>query len=211
MPALRGLATRWRFLTALWIGGTAAGMSEGAAALWAAPMLTRNYGLRPDQFGAVMGIMILIAGVSGSVIGGLAVDKGHAGKRRGGLLIGAVVATLVIIPTTAYPIMPTVAGFYWMLGAMMCACTVMQVTSMSAVTIMIPNEERGLCMAITGIVGTVINMLFVPLITLLGPLVWGDDHHLRQTLVLVGVVTGVIGSAGYIVAMRVAPRSFKHA
>jgi len=88
---------------------------------------------------------------------------------------------------------------------------VMQVTSMSAVTIMIPNEERGLCMAITGIVGTVINMLFVPLITLLGPLVWGDDHHLRQTLVLVGVVTGVIGSAGYIVAMRVAPRSFKHA
>lgn len=211
LPALRGLATRWRFLTALWVGSTAAGMSEGAAGLWAAPMLTRNYGLRPDQFGAVMGIMILFAGTLGSILGGVVVDKGNASGRRGGLLIGAVVATLVIIPTTAYPIMSTPTGFYWMLGTMMCACTVMQVTALTTVTIIIPNEERGLCMAITGIVGTVMNMLFVPVISLLGPAIWGDDQHLRQTLVLIGMITGSIGCAGYIVAMRIAPRSFQHA
>ncbi len=127
------------------------------------------------------------------------------------MLIGAVVATLVIIPTTAYPIMSTPTGFYWMLGTMMCACTVMQVTALTTVTIIIPNEERGLCMAITGIVGTVMNMLFVPVISLLGPAIWGDDQHLRQTLVLIGMITGSIGCAGYIVAMRIAPRSFQHA
>jgi MFS family permease len=211
MAALRGLVTRWRFLTALWIGATAGGMAEGAAGMWAAPILTRNYGLQPNEFGGWMGGMILIAGLVGSILGGFAVDWGNKSKRRGGLMIGAIVATAIAIPATAYPIMPTVPGFGIMLGIMMTACTAMQVTAVAAVTLVVPNEERGMCLQITSIVGTVIGMGFVPLITLLGPVIFGDDKHLPQTLVIIGVVSGVIGLCGYVAAMLVAPRSWKHA
>jgi MFS family permease len=211
MVALRGIATRWRFLTALWVGATAGGMAEGAAGMWAAPILTRYYGQQPNEFGGWMGGMILIAGLAGSLLGGFAVDWGNKSGRRGGLMIGAIVATAIAIPATAYPIMPTVPGFGIMLGIMMTACTAMQVTAIAAVTLVVPNEERGMCLQITGMVGMIVGMAFVPVITLLGPALFGDQRHLPHALVIVGVVSGFIGLAGYIVAMRVAPKGWQHA
>jgi MFS family permease len=211
VAALRGLAERWRFLAALWVGSTAGGMAEGAAGLWAAPILTRSYGLQPDAFGGWMGGTIFLAGLIGSVIGGVAVDWGNKSGRRGGLMIGSIVATAIAIPATAYPIMPTVPEFGVMLGVMLCACTITQVAAVAAVTLVIPNEERGMCLAIISMIGTVVGMGSVPMITLLGPILFGDDQHLRQTLVVIGVATGAIGLAGYITAMRVAPRTWIHA
>ena len=211
MLALRGIASRWRFLGALWLGATAGGLSEGAAGLWAAPILERYYGLQPNQFGGWMGGMILIAGLVGSLLGGLAVDWGNKRKRRGGLMIGAIIATAIVVPATAYPIMPSVAGFGIVLGIMMCACTVMQVTAISAITLVVPNEERGMCLQITGMIGMVIGMALAPVITQFGPWLYGDDRHLPQALVIIGVVSGLIGLGGYIAAMRVMPESWKHA
>jgi len=211
MLALRGIAKRWKFLTALWVGTLAGGMAEGAAGLWAAPILTRYYGLQPDEFGGWMGGVIFLAGLVGSILGGFAVDWGNKSGRRGGLLIGAIVATVIVIPATAYPVMPTVPGFGIMLGVMMAACTVTQVAAIAAVTLVVPNEERGMCLQITGMIGMIVSMAFVPLITLLGPLVYGDDRHLPQTLVIIGVVTGFIGLAGFVAAMLVAPKDWTHA
>ncbi|MDH7639091.1 MFS transporter [Sphingomonas oryzagri] len=211
MLALRGIAKRWKFLTALWIGATAGGMAEGAAGMWAAPILTRYYGLQPNEFGGWMGGTIFLAGLIGSIIGGFSVDLGNKSGRRGGLMIGSIIAMVIAIPATAYPIMPTVPGFGFMLGLMMACCTVMQVTAMAAVTLVVPNEERGMCLQITGMVGVVVGMAFVPVITLLGPAIFGDERHLPQTLVIIGVVSGVIGVAGNVVAMLFVPRSWKDA
>ena len=211
MRALRGIGKRWKFLTALWISATAGVMAEGAAGMWAAPILTRYYGLQPNEFGGWMGGTIFLAGLIGSVLGGFAVDLGNKSGRRGGLMIGAIVAMVIAIPATAYPIMPTVPGLGFMLGLMMACCTVMQVTAMAAVTLVVPNEERGMCLQITGMVGVVVGMAFVPVITLLGPAIFGDDRHLPQTLVIIGIISGVIGLAGNIAAIMVVPRSWKDA
>jgi MFS family permease len=211
MLALRGIAKRWKFLTALWVGATAGGMAEGAAGLWAAPILERYYGLQPNQFGGWMGGTIFLAGLIGSVLGGFAVDLGNKSGRRGGMMIGSIVALAIAIPAAAYPIMPTMPGFAIVLGIMMACCTMMQVTAIAAVTLVVPNEERGMCLQITGMIGMIVAMAFVPVITLLGPLVFGDDKHLPQTLVIIGVVAGVIGLAGNIAAMMVVPRSWKDA
>ena len=103
LPALRALATRWRFIVPLWVGAASVGLSEGAAGIWAAPLLTRNYGLQPDQFGAMMGALILIGGVTGSLLGGVLADRGSASGRRGGVLTGALVATLPNHPHRRLP------------------------------------------------------------------------------------------------------------
>jgi MFS family permease len=211
LPALRGLASRWRFLVPLWIGGTAGGMAEGAAGLWAAPVLTRNFGLQPNQFGAVMGIMLLVAGVGGSVLGGVAADLGQKTKRRGGIMIGAVIATAIATPASAYAMAPILTGFLVILGVMMLSCTVTQVISVTALTILVPNEERGACMAVTTIASTLVGLAAVPAITLLGPALYGDDKHLPQTLAIIGVATGIVALGGYIATLFTAPRSWKEA
>lgn len=211
MPAIRGLIRRWRFLLPLWIGGTAGGLAEGAAGIWAAPLLTRNYGLQPNEYGAWMGAMILIAGFFGSVVGGLAADWGQKSQRRGGLLYGSVIATVVVIPTAAYPLMPTAAGFGIMLGILMFACTITQVIAVTAITVLIPNEERGTCAALTGMAGTLVGLGAAPLIPLSAPIIFGDNHHLPHTLALIGAITATIGLGGYIAAVMAAPRSWRDA
>lgn len=211
MPALRGLIARWRFIVPLWVGGASVGLSEGAAGIWAAPLLTRNYGLQPDQFGAMMGVLILLGGTIGSMIGGVLADRGSAGGRRGGVLFGALGATLLTIPAAAYPMMPTSAGFGVVLGLLIVFCTISQVVTITAVTTLIPNEERGVCLALTSMAGTLVGLGAAPLAPLLAPVIYGDDRHLAEMLTWMGVVTGALALVGFLVAIRTAPRSWQDA
>ena len=209
LPAIRGLAARWRFILPLWIGGASVGLSEGAAGLWAAPLLTRNYGLQPDQFGAMMGIIIVLGGLAGSILGGLIADRGSAGGRRGGVLIGAIASSVLTIPAAAFPLMATSTGFGIVLGLLIVFCTMSQVATITAVTTLIPNEERGVCLALTGMAGTLVNVGFAPLAPWLAPIVFGQGNHLAGMLAVIGVVTGVIALGGFLVAIRTAPRSWQ--
>jgi len=211
LPALKGLVARWRFLVPLWVGASAGGLSEGAAGLWAAPVLQRNFGLEPQQFGAMMALMLLVSGVLGSVIGGLAADWGQKTGRRGGIMIGAIIAMFFATPASAYTMAGSFTGFLLALGTMMMACTVTQVIGSTALTVLIPNEERGSCLAITSVVGTVVGLAAAPAITLLGPALFGDEKHLPQTLAIIGIVTGVMGLIGYCVAFFTAPKSWQEA
>ncbi|MBW4329930.1 MFS transporter [Stakelama sp. CBK3Z-3] len=205
LPALKGLLSRWRFLVPLFLGQMAGGMAEGASGIWAAPVLQRQYGLTPDQFGGWMGGMILVSGILGSVLGGVSADWGQNSSRRGGIMIGAVVATAFTIPAAAYPVMPNVAWFGLALGVLLLGCTVAQLVGLTAVTVLIPNEERGVCMAIIGVIGTVVGLGTAPLVAELGTAVLGSEERLPEALALVGVATGVLALAGYVITMLAAP------
>jgi len=211
IPAIRGLLMRWRFVVPLWLGATAGGLAEGGAGLWAAPLLERNYGLTPDKYGAMMGIIILAGGFFGSLCGGIAADWSQKSNRRGRIMLGAVLATIVTIPMAVYPIMPTPGSFGLVLFLLMLFVTLTQVIGTTAITVLIPNEERGVCLALTSMASTLIGFGFAPLVPVLAPIVFGDTKHLADMLAIVGVVTGIIALAGYIVAMRTAPASYRHA
>jgi MFS family permease len=205
MPALRALWSRRVFLIPLFVGSMAAGVGEGAAGVWAAPVLQRNFGIGPDKFGAIMGVMIMISGLVGSALGGVVADIGTKSRRRGGILIGAIVATFVSTAASVYPLMPSVLSFNVVLGVLLLACTVAQLVGSTAATVLLPNEERGMCMALIGILGTLIGLGAAPLTAMFGMQVFGDEHHLGQSLAIIGVGTGVIALIGYLIAMRNAP------
>jgi MFS family permease len=208
MPAIRGLASRWRFLVPLFLGQMAGGMAEGASGIWAAPVLQRNFHLTPDQFGGWMGGTILVSGIIGSILGGVAADWGQKSTRRGGIMIGAIVATVFTIPAAAYPIAPSVPWFGVALGVLLLGCTVAQLIGITAVTVLIPNEERGMCMAIIGVLGTVVGLGTAPLVAELGSVVLGSEQRLPEALAMVGVATGTLALIGYIITMLGAPRKW---
>ena len=105
-PALHALWVRRGFLFPLFVGQVGAVMADAAAGIWAAPVLMRNFHQTPAQFGPWVGGVLLLGGVVGAVIGGVAADLGQKMRFKGGILLGAVVASLIAIPAAAFPVMP---------------------------------------------------------------------------------------------------------
>lgn len=199
------LWTRRAFLGPLFAGQMSIVMADAAAGIWAAPVLTREFGLQPGAFAGWMGALMLIAGLVGSIAGGIGADRGFRSPRRGGLLIGAVIAATLGIPAALFPIGGSVPVFALALGTLAAAGAVTGLTMAVALTVYLPNELRGLTIgafiALAGLVGFGI----APLLVAAASDLLGGERHLAQALALVGAVTSTIGLVGFVLAMRRVP------
>nr|WP_281367497.1 MFS transporter [Sphingomonas chungangi] len=204
-PALRALWAKKQFLAPLFVGQLGVVMAETAAGIWSAPVLIRDYHQTPGQFAGWVGGAILFSGILGSAIGAVSADRGQRSGKRGALLYGAVMASVVAIPVAFFPIMPTLTGFAILFTLVMLCGTIHDIVSSIAVTVMIPNEERGICMALFGIVRSIIGFSLAPLLVTWGSLALGGESHLAFSLAIVGAVTGVLSLAGYALCVRHAP------
>lgn len=209
-PARQILAELWQrriFLVPLFVGQVSVVMADAAAAIWAAPVLSRSYGLSPEQFSGWMGAVLLCTGIGGAILGGFAADLGHKSGRRGGLLYGAVIAAAIGVPAAAFPIMPDVTGFAITFG-LLCLCgTVTGLITSVALTVLIPNELRGLCIglfiAFAGIVGFGIAPTLVAAVSDL----LGGEAMIDKALAIVGIVVSIASVAAFSLAARNAPAS----
>lgn len=203
------LAAFWkrrRFLGPLFVGQFAGSLAEGAAALWIGSVLIRQYQLTPGQFGGWVGLVILGSGIVGSVIGGFTADAGQKLKMRGGILLPALVATAISIPASLYSVMPTVAGFAWVLFVLLAGGTIVNLVNSAAIAVLIPNEERAVSLAALKIVGTLVAGLVVPPVIVWMTTVMDGPRGLGEALAWLGVITGIISLIGYGFAMIHAPR-----
>lgn len=204
---LRALWRRKAFLGPLFVGQFSGGMAEGAAGVWVATVLIRQYDQSPGDFGGWMALVILGSGILGSLIGGFASDAGQKLKLRGGILLIATLGTLVSIPAGAYSIMPTVTGFAWVLFVLLLGGTVVNLNVSAAIAVLIPNEERALCLTILKSVGTVVGLgVAPPLVAWLGHQI-GGDAGLGQAMAFFSVGVGFISLGGFILAMMNSPLS----
>ncbi len=209
-PARQILAELWQrrvFLIPLFIGQVSVVMADAAAGIWAAPVLSRSYGLSPEQFSGWMGAVLLGTGIGGAVLGGFAADWGHKSGRRGGLLFGAIVAAAIGVPAAAFPIMPDVTGFAITFGILSLCGTVTGLITSVALTTLIPNELRGLCIgafiAFAGIVGFGMAPTLVAAVSDL----LGGEAKIGQALAIVGITVSIASVAAFAFAARHAPLS----
>ena len=201
----RELWSRRRFLLPLFTGQMSIVMADSAAGIWAAPVLSRKFGLQPGDFAGWMGLLLLGSGLVGSVLGGVTADLGAKSGRRGGLLLGAVVAAAVGIPAALFPIMDGVPGFALALGLLATCGGVTGLVMAVALTVMLPNELRGLTIgAFITVAGLLGFGVAPPLVALVSDLL-GGEARLPQALAIVGVATSVLGLGGFWAAMSRSP------
>lgn len=89
MPLGDTVAALWArrgLLLPLFIGQVTVVMADTSAGIWMAPVISRRFGQTPEQFAAWSGLVILVAGLVGSVIGAFAADLGQLRRLPGGLL-----------------------------------------------------------------------------------------------------------------------------
>lgn len=207
VPALRILWGRRGFLAPLFVGQISVAMADTAAGVWAAPVLIRTYHQQPAEFAGWMGGVLLFCGLVGSILGGFAADWGQKRGTRGGILIGAVIASLVGVPAALFPIMPGVAGFALMLTALLLAGAVAGLITATTIAVLVPNEVRGVCLGAFIVISSLIGVGLSPVIVTLGSRLLGGEHQLDLSLAITGVVVGVISVVAFFQAMRRAPLS----
>jgi MFS family permease len=196
---------RRAFLIPLFVGQTSVVMADAAAGIWAAPVLERVFHLKPGDFGSWLGGIILFTGLFGAILGGLVADWGQKSGRRGGLLIGAVAAAIIGTPAALFPVMPTVPAFAVLIGVLILAGTVTGLVTSVALTVMLPNELRGLSIglfiAIAGLVGFGIAPMLVTVVST----ILGGEQHIAPALAIVGTIVSFVAVIAFWLAMRRAP------
>ena len=208
-PAMRvvfgELWSRRAFLLPLFVGQTGVVMADAAAGIWAAPIIERQFGLRPADFSGLLGTIILVSGLAGALIGGLAADWGSKTGRRGGLLLGALIAAVVGVPAALFPLLPTATGTMLVLGLLILAGTVTGLVTSVALTVLLPNEIRGLSIgAFISVAGLIGFGIAPPLVAIVSkPL--GGESALGLAQGLVGVLVSLMSVWGFWLAMRRAP------
>lgn len=196
---------RRSWIIPLFVGQTTVVMADAAAAIWVSPILQRDYHLQPGDFAGWLGALVLVTGIVGAIIGGIVADAGQKSRIRGGLLIGAIVAAAIGVPSALFPVIASVGGFAFAIGALMLAGNITGIVVSVALTVWLPNELRGLCIggfiAIAGLIGF---GLAPSLVTMVSHLL-GGETHLAASLAIVGVVVSIISVFGFTLAMRNAP------
>lgn len=197
---LGALWERRAFLAPLFIGQIGVVMTDISASIWAAPVLTRRFGLQPHEFAAAMGLAILLPGIAGSIIGGFAADAGQRGARRGGILTGAVLAAALALPAALFPSMPTsewaIVALSWLL---LCGSITGLITA-TAIAVHVPNELRGLCLGVFVVVSSVVALGLAPTLVTFVSGMLGGEAHLPGALSITGLVISTVAAGAFLLA-----------
>jgi MFS family permease len=196
---------RRKFLLPLFGGQVGVLIADAAAGIWAAPVLARSFGQTPEEFGGWMGAVIFGSGIMGALIGGFSADFGQRSGRRGGVLIGAVIASGLSIPFALFPVAPSVPAFAAALFLLLLGGTITGLVTATAIAVLLPNELRGLCVgSFIAIAGLIAFGLSPTLVTAISA--WlGGEEHLGAALASVGTVVSTLGFVSFVIALRRAP------
>jgi hypothetical protein len=93
-----------------------------------------------------------------------------------------------------------------MLGLLLTGGAVVALVGSTAITVLIPNEERGTTLALLSVIERLVGLGLAPAVVALGIWFYGSEAYLAETIAIIGVVTGAISLAGFVIAMANAPQ-----
>lgn len=180
-------------------------MTDAAASIWAAPVLTRCFHLAPESIGAMMGGVVLVGGVAGVVAGGLLSDLGQRLDGPRGVMWVVIGATALSTPFAAFPIMPSVPALSLALTGLLVCGGAIGVATATAFTLAIPNELRGVAIGLVLSSGAIVSTAVAPSAVSLLAQAMGGPAHLAGALASVGVAASLGGTIAFAAGLAALP------
>ncbi len=202
---IRELWARRAWLIPLFVGQVGVVMADVAATIWAGPLLTRAYHLSPQQFAGIMGAIVLIPGLIGAVAGGLLADFGQTRRLFGGVMFGAVAASVLAIPGALFAAAPDVTGFALLLSLFLFCGSMAGLVTSAAIAVLTPNETRGVALSAFVVVGAVVGFGLAPTLVAWVSGWLGGEAHLGAALAVTDVVVSLMSCAGFVIAALRSP------
>jgi sugar phosphate permease len=163
---------------------------------WTAPLLMRTYGLTLPQIANLLGLGMLIAGISGYVLGGFAADSRKSG--RIGLM---AILPLIALPTAFAGYAPGVA--IAALATISLTTPMLNVAMNATVQEIVPNDMRGFSYAFLSVVAALPAGAGGPFaIAFVSEKVLGDPSRIADSFVCVVLPCLVLAAACFAAAAR---------
>lgn len=169
---------------------------------WTAPLLMRTFALTLPQIANVLGLGMLIAGVSGYFLGGVVADSA-LGTRRGGRLLVMAVLPLLALPAGLAGLAPG------LIAAIVCLATISLTTPMLNVAMnatvqdIAPGDMRGFTYAFLSVVAALPAGAGGPLlIAYVSQSVLGDEARIAWSFVIVVLPSLLLATVCFLLALR---------
>jgi MFS transporter, Spinster family, sphingosine-1-phosphate transporter len=172
-------------------------MSLYAVLTWAASALSRSFGLQPQRVGTLMGTITIVSGVLGPVLGGVLADVCH---RLGGPRLTVLVVSLLALGaalTASFAIAPQISTASFLLVAFITIVAASMSMGVTLFTIIVPNELRGLCLAILAAAVALLAVALAPLAVSLLSGALGGPPMLARALTITCIVTSTLCAATF--------------
>lgn len=203
--AIDKLAYLWRqraVIAPLFLGFCLYYVAFVGVAAWTAPLLMRSFDAQLPDFANMLGIILLIAGVSGYMLGGLSADSA-IGSRRGGRLMIMTILPVIALPCAVSGFAPSLLVAILLLASISLATPMLNVAMNATVQEIVPNDMRGFSYAFLSVVSALPAGAGGPLL-----LAWvtqsvlGDPARIATSFVIV-VIPSLLGSAiAFLLARR---------
>lgn len=189
-------------VTPIFFGMVLAEIGIGATMVWAAPMLSRSFGVTSDRVGAIMATGLLVSGIAGPIVGGMLADfcQRTGGPRRTLIVLCGVM--LLAVPASLFPLTHgSFSASVLLVASMTLVCAVLVMGGV-IFSIVIPNELRGLCMAGLGAAAVLFAVGVAPLTvsTLSGAI--GGAPMIGQSLAWIGVASNLLATGVFALGLR---------
>ncbi len=157
------VANRGVFLP-LYIGFTMFSIATYGDISWAAPLLTRQFGLSTALAGHNLGLAFLLAGAAGALSAGQILDNRRFLRGRLGKLSFLSLIPLGMLPAAAATLLPNGTAATWCLSIIILAGPMMSIVMLGGLAEMMPNDMRGLSVSLLGFSGTMAGGTLGPLV-----------------------------------------------
>jgi MFS family permease len=208
-PAIEGSSTAFRqlwhhraLIAPLLIGVIMFAMAEQAVVIWAAPVLSRTFGLTPERIGTLMATGLIVSGLVSAVAGGLLADlcQKNGGPRLSLLVLSAL--AVLSIPAGLFAVMPTTVSAATSLILFITLGNIIGVAITPISTVVIPNELRGLFMSVLFATGAIFGLGLAPLTVSLLSGALGGPAMIGKALAVVCVTGSMLGAATFALGRR---------
>lgn len=177
-----------------------------ATAIWAAPILTRSFSLGPGEVGSIMGSVLLVSGIAGPVLCGFLSDASQrAGGPRRAILAVALLMGLSA-PGCLFGLAPTAFSAAVILGFFMTGLSGGLSMTITAFTIVIPNELRGLCLSLLSASAAIVGVALAPVLISLLSAALGGPAMIGQALALISLPSSLLAGASLLIGLHYLPR-----
>jgi predicted MFS family arabinose efflux permease len=205
-PSVRAsLVELWRYravVIPLQISLIMVGIVDVAAAVWAMPALSRHLASPPQRIGPIIAMASLVSAVAGPATGGLLADacQRAGGPRRSISVLGGLV--FLSAPAGLFSIMPGMTSAGVLLAVFMTLGNAISLMGTSIGTIVIPNELRGLYIAVVATVSALFCGGLAPLVVSMQATAMGGPMMIGSALALTCVTISLLGAVVLVFARR---------
>jgi len=171
--------------------------------IWASPILIRTYAASQSEVAGIIAVAMLVSGMAGPLLGGLISDYF---QRRGSLstMVAFAAVDLVAALGSFFVFAPSLYSSAVILTAFMTGISAAFSMGITLFTILVPNELRGLCLALLSAAAGIVGFAIAPVLVSLLSGVLGGSAAIGFSLLVVNLPACLLGAAAILVGRRIA-------